>query len=211
MLLADRTDEGHHPKVFLVNRRTGIEEPIVDTWSFRPEWSPDGRWIACIAWRSPTRQRQLAIIDWRTGRIVDVDSTFAVADYRWSPDSKAIAVFGTDRVTRECVLLLANPRTGISRLIDRTSTIADVDYDWSPDGSVLAYTKPTRTSEHDEVLEADLWMADSSGKSKCCLLNTADHVEQRPIWVGRRSLAILTAPMLGESPRSPVDVVLELK
>src|SRR5437867_3633459 len=63
-------NEANHPKVFLQDLRRGRENSIVDTWSFRPEWSPDGRWVACIAWNSPARQRQLTIVDWRRGKRV---------------------------------------------------------------------------------------------------------------------------------------------
>lgn len=211
MRLIDRVDEAHHPTVVLRDLRKGSEGPIIDTWSFRPEWSPDGRMIACIAWRSPQRQRQMLIVDWRRAKSIEIDSLLYVTDYRWAPDSRSIAVYGSDRVTGESILLVANPLTGFSRRIDRTSAYADFDYDWSPDGRMLAYTKPTRTSEHDVVLESDLWIANSSGKTKCCVLGSTDHVEQRPIWVGPHSLAILSAPLVDGEPRDPRDVVLEIK
>lgn len=121
-----------------------------------------------------------------------------VSDYKWSPDSKALAVYGSNRRAGSSVLAVVDPATGRIKVIDKTSAFADFDYSWSPDGRSLAYTKPTRITDHDEVVEADLWISERSGRLSCRVLNTPNRVERRPLWVGARELSLLSAPVAGE-------------
>lgn len=103
-----------------------------------PRWSPDGKWIACMA-STPGRPWRVMVVPARGGEAQDLtDGTSAEADPTWSPSGEEIA-FGA----------LPNPDVGKERTIRiiglRTKTVREVPgsrgYDtpnWSPDGRYLA-------------------------------------------------------------------------
>lgn len=208
--LIDRNDAHHRPELVLRDMRTGRERPLISSPAFRPEWSPDGRLVACIVSESLKRPRQLVIVDWRSGKIVEAGSSLSVADCKWSPDAKALAVYGDDRTTGDGVLVIAQASNGRTKEVDRTSVIADFDYSWSPDSRLLAYARPARATEHELVLEADLWITDRAGRVRCRVIESTDKVERRPLWVAIRSLALLSAPVNGEHVGDEREVVIEL-
>lgn len=73
-----------HDGLDLVDISSGATKPLGDL--SRPEWSPDGRWIAAIQWS----EKRLFVIDANdTSKRRELGRTIGQA---WSPDSKSILI-----------------------------------------------------------------------------------------------------------------------
>ncbi len=71
--------------------------PGSDEW--RPEWSPDGKWIAFLSDRGgEAATTQVWLMPAASGEAVKLtDFPGGVSDYAWSPDSRRLAVIALDR------------------------------------------------------------------------------------------------------------------
>lgn len=123
-------------------------------------WSPDGKRLAFVSNCADAKQKQLYLAPAEGGpaRKLTTLSGF-IADPRWSPDGKQIAILFTENAVRpagpleatavetgviddkfyEQRLTLIDAQTGKSKQISPADTYV-YEYDWSPDGSEFAYT-----------------------------------------------------------------------
>jgi len=115
--LVVRRDAQGRPTVYL-ERAGGGTGAFVEDWSFFPSWSPDGGHAACLVWRSD-RRSDLAIVQASSGKILNIDSTLAMIDYKWSPDSRYIAAYGRERWSRKAKLVWIDVAAKRSRTVDR--------------------------------------------------------------------------------------------
>jgi dipeptidyl aminopeptidase/acylaminoacyl peptidase len=129
-----------------------------------------------------------------TGKAILIDSTLSASGYEWSPDSKAIAAFGTDRSTRKAVLVWVDVGRARSRRVDWTIAGVDYEIDWSPDSQSLAFTRPISVTKYGDLSEADLWIAGDRGGKKCCVLAMPEKLELHPRWFGPQTIRITSAP-----------------
>ena len=185
--LVGETDADHHPHVLLEDQRTAKRKPLVEGWASWPSWSPDGKFAACLLWVSQSQPRQLVLVD-RRGHVTRVDSVLVVTEFKWSPDARGLAVYGSRRSDGASTLVYYNVETRRSNRVDRTTAFADYTFSWSPDSKYLVFSRPTATGPHDEVTAADLWIAPRSGGHACPLLQSKDVVESNPVWVGPWSI-----------------------
>lgn len=192
--LIDTDDAEHHPRVFIEDLRTGRREDIVGTSASRPSWSPDGRYIACVIYVSQEQPYQLAIIDRHSRRRIDIDARLATDEYRWSPNSRWIAVAGVERATNRVGLSIYDLARGRLRRLSTTSAFGSYGLSWSPDSKLLAFTEPSEVDEEETVLAADLWVAPTSSWSPCRLRTTPDEIESQPEWVTDTELLVKTVP-----------------
>ena len=81
-----RTDEKHHAYIELEDLRTGGVLPLLKANACLPQWSPDGKYIACSVWKSPRQLGQLTVVDVAT-RTVILDPGVDGITTKWSPDS----------------------------------------------------------------------------------------------------------------------------
>jgi Tol biopolymer transport system component len=183
-----------HPKVFIEDMRTGGRDDIVGVWATRPVWSPDGRFVACETYPSQDQSYQLAVIDRRTRKRIVVEARVAADEYRWSPNSRWIAVEGVERGTNHVVLSVYDLAHGRLRRIATAPAFGSYGLSWSPDSKFLAFTEPTEVDEDEVVLAADLWVAPSSSWMRCRVRATQDQIESQPEWLSDTALLVKSVP-----------------
>jgi dipeptidyl aminopeptidase/acylaminoacyl peptidase len=131
--------------------------------SFRPRWSPDGKWISFLSNR--TGQIQLYLISSQGGEAITLtDNKYPIYTYKWSPDSTQIAFIAADKkpdnqfkntiineqdqyVNRLWLIEIdsefeAAPLTLVDYYVVGTLdfNLFDESIDWSPDGNYIAFT-----------------------------------------------------------------------
>ena len=57
-----RTNEEYHPFLWLEDLRTGETVRVLDDWTSAPRWSPDGKYIGCVVWKSVGRPHELIVV-----------------------------------------------------------------------------------------------------------------------------------------------------
>ncbi len=200
-----------HPRVYIEDMRSGKRDDIVGTWAGVPAWSPDGRYIACVVYEGQQQPYQLAVIDRHTRRRIDIDPRLAVDEYRWSPDSRWIAVEGVERATNHVGLSVYDLARGRLRRVSTTHAFGSYGLSWSPDSKLLAFTEPSAVDQDDEaVLAADLWVVSTASWLPCRVRATQDEIESHPEWLS--STAVLVKSVPSRSPRaSGRELVFELR
>jgi Tol biopolymer transport system component len=207
-LIADAPDG--HPRVFIEDTRTGKRDDIVGVWAGRPVWSPDGRFIACETYPSQELSYQLAVIDRHTRERIVIEARVAADEYRWSPDSRWIAVEGVERGTNNVVLSVYDLVRRRLRRIATTRAHGSYGLSWSPDSKILAFTQPTEVGEDEAVLAADLWVASTSSWAPCRVRTTPYEIESQPEWLS--DAALLFKVVSRASPYAAGrELVLELR
>jgi hypothetical protein len=191
-LLVDAPDG--HPRVFIEDMRTRARNDIVGVYATRPVWSPDGRYVACETYPSQDQSYQLAVVDRRTRKRIIVEARVAADEYRWSPDSRWIAVEGVERGTNLVVLSVYDLARRCLRRIATTSALGSYGLSWSPDSKFLAFTKPTAVGEDETVLAADLWIAPTSTWLPCRAKATQEEIESEPEWLSNAALLVKSVP-----------------
>lgn len=203
---------GGHPRVFIEDTRTRSRDDIVGMYAGLPTWSPDGRYIACVAYVSQEQPYELIVIERRTRRHITIDAQLRTDEYRWSPDSRWIAVEGAELGTNQVVLRVYDLARGRLRRVSTTSAFQSYGLSWSPDSKFLAFTKPTAVDEGEDetVLAADLWVVSTSSWAPCRLRATEREIESRPEWLSDKALLLKSVP--STSPQDPArEEVLELR
>ena len=87
-----RNLEGHHPSILIEEIASGSSRLLLKPWATQPKWSPDGRWIACNAYGSPSAPYNLALVEVASGRAWLPHLGTQIGEYRWSPDSQRLAL-----------------------------------------------------------------------------------------------------------------------
>lgn len=192
--LVDTDDSEHHPRVFIEDQRTGSRDDIVGQSASRPSWSPDGRYVACVVYVSQQQPYQLSVIDRRTRRRIDIDARLAADEYRWSPNSRWIAVEGVERATNHVGLSVYDLVRRSLRRVSTTRAFGSYGLSWSPDSKFLAFTEPSSVDEDETVLAADVWIAPTSTWLPCRVRATADEVESQPEWLSDAALLVKSVP-----------------
>jgi dipeptidyl aminopeptidase/acylaminoacyl peptidase len=156
-------------------------------WATLPQWSPDGRYVSCVAWKSLQNPYQLTVVDVAT-RTVVVESSVKANGTKseWSPDSRAIAVAGVSRGSSWVVLYTVAIPSGKSAVLDSVNVLRAHDMSWSPNGQFIAYSRPTALDEDEDAAASDLWIADVRGGRAWPLLETTGWVESNPQWITNR-------------------------
>jgi len=192
--LIDTDDSEHHPHVFVEDMRTGKRDDIVGQSASRPAWSPDGLYIACVVYVSQQQPYQLAVIDRRTRRRIDIDPRLAVDEYRWSPNSRWIAVEGVERATNHVGLSVYDLVRGRLHRVSTTRAFGSYGFSWSPDSKLMAFTEPIAVDEEETVLAADLWLVPTSSWRPCRVCATQDEIESQPEWLTDATLLVKSVP-----------------
>jgi len=192
--LVDVNDSEHHPRVFIEDRKTGARDDIVGTSASRPAWSPNGRFVACLAYQPEDQASELTVVDRRTRKRVVNDLGVSADEYRWSPDSRWIAVDGVEKGTNHVVLSVYDVTRGRRTRLASTSAFGSFGLSWSPDSRLLAFTKPTAVDEDETILAADMWIAQPSGGLPCRIRATPTEIESRPEWISNTAVLLTSVP-----------------
>lgn len=211
LLLVSRTTRGFYPRVYLEDRRAGTSRCLEPRgWSELTSWSPNGRWYAYVHKDTVANLERLVVGSPRRPRAAVFERTVDIVDYRWSPDSRAVALYGRDRVTRAVALYIFWPETRAAWRVDQLQYFLDIDFDWAPDGRQVAYSRPEGANDSEEITSADIMLADVRSRSVCRLCRTPDRVESRPEWVSANALRCTIQAARGSAVGTPRDIIMEL-
>jgi Tol biopolymer transport system component len=184
------TDSRGRPHVVIERIATGAVDTLFGGWASMPQWSPDGRYISCVAWTSRRAPHQLAVVDIATKTLVVKPTAPASGTVsKWSPDSHMIAASDVIRGSKRVMLYEVSVPEGKFAVLDSVDVLEAHDFSWSPNGRWLAYSRPTELDQSGEIiLSADLWIADMGKGVKWPLLQTPDLVEVNPLWITDQTL-----------------------
>lgn len=212
LLLVSRTTHGFYPRVYLEDRRNGSSTCLEPRgWSEIPSWSPSGNWYAYVHKDTVANVERLVVGTPSSPRRAIFDRTVDIVDYWWSPDSRAIALYGRDRATRMEALFVYWPEAKTSWRVDQLEYFLDYEVSWAPSGRVLAFSRPERANGDEEVVRADMMLADVRSRHVCRLLRTPDRVEREPMWIADTTLRCTVQSARGEEVGAPREIVMMLK
>lgn len=185
-------DEEYHPYLWLENLRTGKTARLLDAWAFLPHWSPDGKYISCEVWKSPSQNSELTVVDVATRTmLLDPEVKASVADMKWAPDSRTIAADGVIYKRPQSLLYTVSVPEGRVTVLDTLDVLAHYEFSWSPDGCWIVFSRPTKLDHLDEdPVAADLWIADAEVGTTWLLLETPDWLESNPLWITNRTIQV---------------------
>jgi dipeptidyl aminopeptidase/acylaminoacyl peptidase len=184
-----RTDEKHHAYIELEDLRTGKALPLLKANACLPQWSPDGKHIACSVWKSPRQSGQLTVVDVAT-RAVILDPGVDGITTKWSPDSRTLLAEGLTYPSQRLMLYTISVPDGRVMALDTNDVSADYEFSWSPDGRWIAFSRPTKVDYEDATLAADLWIADAKTGTTWLVLETPDWIESDPLWITNRTIQV---------------------
>lgn len=185
------TDASLHPHILIEHQGTGQADTLFDAWASLPQWSPDGRFISCVVWKSLHNPYQLTVVDVAAKRVVLESGVKANGTKsKWSPDSRSIVVSGVSRASSWVMLYTVAVPSGKTTVLDSVKVLMAHDISWSPDSRWIAFSRPTELDRYDNVAASDLWIADALSGKTWLLLETPDWVESNPQWITNRSIQI---------------------
>lgn len=125
-------------------------------------WSPDGRWLAYVAYQ-PTYGLYVGAADGSSNYRVSSDVGWRVEVFRWSPDGSRIAFneFQPGRV--DLFTNLPDGSDPVRVTADLGTSAFVFDFRWSPDGTRFAYLGEDDTTDPEAWVELHTCMADGSG------------------------------------------------
>lgn len=160
-----------------------------------PVWSPDGRRIAFT--RQSGLQREVMVLDLRTGSTVDVSSHPADDfDPAWSPDGRRIA-FTSNRDGNEEIYVVDADGRGLTNLTRHPAP--DRDGAWSPDGTRIAFT-----SARD--LRAALYTMQPDGSDPTRITDGVSADDSAPVWLATGRDIVCESTRDGASELIVVDI-----
>ncbi len=196
--------------VEILNSATGESHRLLETPASLPQWSPDGRYISCVVWKSHLNPYQLTVVDVTTSRIVMKSDLTDATESKWSPDSRVIAVSGISRKWNGALLYTVAVPDGRVTVIDSLNLLASHEFSWSPDGRWIVFSRPTQLEHHGETIAADLRIAETATGESWCVLSAPDWAESDPLWITDHSIQITRVRWHDEGDNEEQRLVVDL-
>jgi beta-lactamase regulating signal transducer with metallopeptidase domain/WD40 repeat protein len=120
--------------------------------NWAPDWSPDGRYLACVSLR-PGVDRIFLIHSVETGKVRELSTDlkdFNVHSLRWSPDGRSLLGVGKTKDVRWGILKIEVETGNISTLAKGRVYAPD----WAADGKAVFYLR--RGGKGDRIVRYDL-------------------------------------------------------
>lgn len=191
MCLLVQNDSERHPHIYLKDLRTGNMDLLLPDIASSPRWSPDGKYIACIAFESSERPWNLSVIEIASRKILNPPLNSSTTTVKWSPDSKTLAGAGISYDGQGSVLYCVSFPKGTASILDTVRIYSDYEFAWSPDSRWLAMSRPTELfPPTGDICKADLWIVSRSRDIRCKVLDTPDWVEGEPRWITDSSILL---------------------
>ena len=201
-----RTDSLHRPHIFIEDTTRKARRLLLPDGASEPRWSPDGRMIACVAWKSQQEPWVLTIVDVDGGHLRQPIRKFNVMGFSWSPNGQWIAANGAMATKARGILAMVSVSANRGTVVDTLRVLADYEVGWAPDSRCIAISRPTAIDVEEEVMAADLCLIQTNG-SKCPLLVSQTFIPSAPRWVDQRHLRYTRVTRGGQESE---DIVLEL-
>jgi Tol biopolymer transport system component len=178
--------------VELQDLRSGKVERLLDAWASLPQWSPDGKYISCVVWRSVLRHHELTIVDVATKTLmIDPNVRASGTDAKWSPDSRNIAASGVIYASPRSLLYTVSIPGGSVTILDSLDVLAAHEFSWSPDAKWVVFSHPTELDEMGEdPVAASLWIAEVATGRTWPLLEAAEWIHTDPLWITNKSIQV---------------------
>ena len=175
-----KIDRDHRPHIYIEDQAAHTSKHLID--GSQPLWSPDGSRIACMVCQSRQCMSKLVIVEVRSGKVAEPEAGCNAVNYRWSPDSRSLAVAGVGKRDVNTLFWIDVPSSRVT-VLDTLPVFADYeDLGWSPDSRALAATCITASDHVGIVLASDIWLFAADGQ-RCQLTDTKDFVEGDPKWI----------------------------
>jgi dipeptidyl aminopeptidase/acylaminoacyl peptidase len=202
-----KIDRDHRPHIYIEDRAAHTSKHLID--GSQPLWSPDGSRIACIVWQSRECMSRLVIVEVRSGKVAEPETGCNAVNYRWSPDSRSLAVAGVGKRDVNTLFWIDVPSSRVT-VLDTLPVFADYeDLSWSPDSRALVATCITANDHVGIVFASDIWLFAADGQ-RCQLTDTKDFVEGEPKWIDAGRILYSRQPPdengLGDSERRVLSV-----
>ncbi len=196
--------------VEIVDVATGESRRLLETPASLPQWSPDGRCLSCVVWKSHLNPYQLTVVDVTASKIVMEGDLTDGTESKWSPDSRTIAVSGISRKWSGALLYTVTVPDARVTVIDSLKVGASHEFSWSRDGRWIAFSRPTRLHHVGDTIAADLWIADAATGDSWCLLDGSEWAVSDPLWITNRSIQITRVRWHDEGGNEEQRLVVEL-
>jgi Tol biopolymer transport system component len=197
----------HHPRIFLEDSTANSSRLLIDRFANKPSWAPDGKRIACSVWKSRQRPWELCVLDLARGDTLYPALGASAVKYRWSANSRFLAVEGTIYGRPTSALFLVDPISGGVRLIDSLDVFSDYELSWSPNSRAIAVVRPVELLATEDVAESELWMFNLVGHG-CRLMSAGGAQNHYPQWIDDARLLFVREWRDGL--RSPQSLVLDM-
>lgn len=204
--------ENHRPQLKLHDLRTGDVTLLIEGNASLPRWSPDGRYVSCMVWKSQAQHGEFTVVEVASRSVIADPELRASGSWsKWSPDGSMIAVTGGIYGKPKQLLYTVAVPSGAVTVLDTLQLVAGYDFSWSPDSRWLAFTKPSRLDRMEEPEAADLWIAESASGRVWPLLATSEWIEANPLWTTNEALLVDRTSWDGSERGVTKSVVVELK
>jgi hypothetical protein len=132
-----------------------------------------------------------------------------VVSYKWSPDSRSLAVAGLRERDVNTLFWVRIPSFTVT-VLDTLPVFADYeDLSWSPDSRALVTTRITANDHVGIVFASEICLFTADGQS-CQLTDTRHFVECEPKWINAERILYSRQPPdengLGDSERRVLSV-----
>lgn len=204
-----RTNEKHHAYIELEDLRTGKASLLLDANACLPHWSPDGKYIGCVVWKSHRQYSQLTVVD-VAARTVLIDPGMSVDAMRWSADSRTLVAGGRVYASPYAILYTVSVPDGKVTVLDTIDAGGGHEFSYSPDGRWIAFTRPTELDSDENPVASDLWIADAESRTSWLVLETPDWIESNPLWITTRTIQLDRVHWDGAERGVEQRVVIEL-
>ena len=212
-LVAHVRIEDHRPHLELQDLRTGEATPLIEGNASLPNWSPDGKYIICVLWKSAVEHHELVVVELASRQVVIDPPIRAAGSWsKWSPDGGTLAASGGIYGRPMQLLYTVAVPTGEVTALDTLNVVADYEFSWSPDGRWLAFTRPIALDHMGEdPVASDIWIAEPASGGTWPLLETPEWIEVNPRWITNRTILVDRISWNGSEPGIQQTIVLELR
>lgn len=212
-LVARATSDSDHRRLELEDRRSGTIATLLEAKVSLPQWSPEGKYISCVVWKSAAEYHELQVVEVASRKvIIDPALRASGSESKWSPDGRTLAASGGIYGQPRRLLYSVKVPTGEVTALDTLNVVADYGFSWSPDGRWLAFTKPIALDYMGEdPVDADLWIAEPATGGVWPLLETQEWIEVNPLWITNQTLLVDRIAWNGSEPGAQQTVVVELR
>ena len=198
VLLADGHSEYQREHLFI--KAPGILDslPLSNGPSFFPLASPDGRWLAYVAFNDSSRAGEVTTISRQQVRFRAMPGfTAACGDYKWSPDGQYLAGSVRRWTDTTQYFFVVRPESSQWWFADSLGYVGNYEFAWDPSSQRVAICRmfAHEDGETDFADGGELVVYDVRSRRTHMLASFADACLTAPSWGVGDSLRVRRAPL----------------